>query len=406
MPPTRKVAFVSPIWTRQQHRLMGGALRYADAHPRIIVRGFAPAHDLGTVAREMETWGAEGSLGVLGYDDLDKFLGAFKRPLPLVNTELTDERPGVVALLGDFSAFVDVAVDHLRHLGLRSLAILVLEEGPKVRENLVQTFLHVAKPPNPAKASLVYPADRSHLWNPEMPIRPVPAPLAHWLRELPKPTGILCCSLGGGGYITRCCRELGLRVPEDIAVVAGDDTDLSLASEPTLTSVVLSLETVGSEAMRLLMEMIAGRPPASATVRLRCADLHVRESTGRRPPEICDIAGALECIQENACRGITVGDVIRQTQRVSRVTFHRRFQETVGKTPGQAIRERQLQEVCRLLKGTELPVGMVSDLCGFSSPKVLARAFRAVEKTTLRDYRQRHQRASRSVQAETQKRSA
>jgi LacI family transcriptional regulator len=190
---------------------------------------------------------------------------------------------------------------------------------------------------------------------------------------------------------------LGLRVPEDVAVVGSDETDLSLATEPTLTTVMLSLETVGSEATRLLMQMIAGKMPPSPIVRLRCADLHVRESTGRRRPEICDIAGALECIQEHACRGITVGEVIRQTQRVSRVTFHRRFHETQGKTPAQAIRDRQLQEVRRLLKSTELPVAMVSDLCGFSSPKVLSRLFRAVEGTTLRAYRSQY--ASKSTKS-------
>jgi LacI family transcriptional regulator len=278
---------------------------------------------------------------------------------------------------------------------MRSLAVLVLEEGPQVRENLVQTFLRVAKPRNPAKASLVFAADRTCLWNPEAPVKPVPRRLAQWLKELPKPAGILCCHLGGGGYIIRCCRALGWRVPEDVAVIGSDDTDLSLASDPTLTSVLLSLETVGFEAMRLLMDMIAGRSPRSPTVRLRCADLHVRESTGRRRPEICDISGALECIQEQACRGVTVEEVIHQTQRVSRVTFHRRFREIVGKTPAQAIRERQLQEVRRLLTGSELPVAMISDLCGFSSPKVLARLFRLAEGTTLREYRKRNQPAFR-----------
>jgi LacI family transcriptional regulator len=387
----RKVAFVSPVWTTWQHRLMAGALRYADAHPRIRIRGFAPAHDLKATAAELESWGAEGLFGALEYDDLNRVFGSLKRPLPLVNSALSAERPGMVTVIGDFSAFVEKAVSHLRQLGLRSLAVLVLEEGPQVRENLVKTFLRIARPRNPAKASLVYAADRRALWNPEALVKPVPKRLAQWLRDLPKPTGILCCHLGGGGYIIRCCRALGLRVPEDVAVIGSDDTDLCLASDPTLTSVLLSLETVGFEAMRLLMEMIAGRSPPSATVRLRCADLHVRESTGARRPEICDIAGALECIQEQACRGITVQEVIRQTQRVSRVTFHKRFHEIVGKTPAQALRERQLQEVRRLLTGTELPIAMISDLSGFSSPKVLARAFRAVEGSTLRAYRMRRQ---------------
>jgi LacI family transcriptional regulator len=171
--------------------------------------------------------------------------------------------------------------------------------------------------------------------------------------------------------------------------VGSDDTDLSLASEPPLTSVLLSLETVGFEALRLLAGMAAGKPAPASTVRLRCADLHVRESTGRRRPEICDIAAAVQCIQKNACRGIKVQEVIRETQRVSRVTFHRHFIESVGMTPAEAIRQRKLEEVRRMLVGTELPVSMIADLCGFRTPKELARAFRTAEKTTPRDYRKR-----------------
>src|SRR5213078_1144368 len=106
MSSIRKVAFVSPGWTTWQHRLMAGALRYADAHPRILIRGFAPAHDLVATARELETWGAEGLFGALEYDDVNRLFGSLKRSLPLVNSALSAERPGMVTVLGDFSAFV------------------------------------------------------------------------------------------------------------------------------------------------------------------------------------------------------------------------------------------------------------------------------------------------------------
>src|SRR3954470_5801520 len=100
----RKVAFVSPGWTTWQHRLMAGALRDADAHPRILFRAFAPAQDLEATARELENWRAEGVYGVLEYDDVNRLLGALQRRLPLVNSALDDQHPGVVQVIREFTA--------------------------------------------------------------------------------------------------------------------------------------------------------------------------------------------------------------------------------------------------------------------------------------------------------------
>jgi len=388
MKPRWKVAFVAPAWTAWQHRLMAGALRYADAHPGILLRGFAPVKTMAAASRELAQWGAQGVFGHMDHHDVTDLLRSLKKRLPIVNAALSKEQPGVVVIVGDFAAFVETAVAHLRQLGLRSIVLLVLEEGPTVQTDLVQTFLRIARPAQQTEATFVFsPPNRESVWTPEASVTPVPAKLAAWLHGLPKPVGVMCPQLGGGGYLIRCCRALGLAVPETVAVVGGDDMDLSLASEPTLSSVVPAVETMGFEAMRLLTAMMSGDSPAEQIVRLRTADLQVRDSTGQRRPEICDIAGALSCIHDNACRGITVKQVIRQTQRVSHVTFHRRFQEVVGKTPAEAIRERKLQEVRRLLTATELPVAMIADLCGFRTPKELARSFRAAENTTPRDYR-------------------
>jgi LacI family transcriptional regulator len=391
MTPLRKVALVSPVWTVWHQRLLSGALRYADAHPRFVLRTFAPFDDAAAAGRAVQAWGAQGILGPLERGDLEHLLAALERRLPLVNCSLTKEAPGVVNLVGDFSAFARLGVQHLHELGLRSLALLVLEDVPQVHERLLQPFRHAARALRLAPASLVVNADRALLWNSDAAVVPVPARLAEWLATLPKPVGILCPQYGGGGYLIRCCHALKLRVPEDVAVVGSDDTDLCLAAEPTLTSILLSTETVGFEALRVLADLMAGNAPRSSTIRISSAALHIRESTGRRRPEICDIAGALECIRSQACRGITVSEVIRRTQRVSRVTFHRRFQEVVGQSPAEAIRARKLEEARRLLASTELPLEMVSELCGFSSARVLARVFRAVEGVNPREYRRRRQ---------------
>ncbi|WP_416393847.1 MULTISPECIES: LacI family DNA-binding transcriptional regulator [unclassified Curtobacterium] len=72
-------------------------------------------------------------------------------------------------------------------------------------------------------------------------------------------------------------RELGLAVPDDVAVTGFDDWDvMALASRPPLTTVDLRLEELGRVAGRALLDLIEGGAPVSATV---TPSLVVREST-------------------------------------------------------------------------------------------------------------------------------
>jgi DNA-binding LacI/PurR family transcriptional regulator len=54
--------------------------------------------------------------------------------------------------------------------------------------------------------------------------------------------------------------RLGRRVPEDLAIVGGDGAP-DLVLDPPLTTVALPARQMGIEAMHLLQELIAGRPP-------------------------------------------------------------------------------------------------------------------------------------------------
>ncbi|OII21975.1 LacI family transcriptional regulator [Curtobacterium sp. MCBA15_016] len=72
-------------------------------------------------------------------------------------------------------------------------------------------------------------------------------------------------------------RELGLSVPDAIAVAGFDDWDvMALASRPPLTTVDLRLEELGRVAGRALLDLIDAGAAASATV---TPSLVVREST-------------------------------------------------------------------------------------------------------------------------------
>ncbi|WP_020612366.1 LacI family DNA-binding transcriptional regulator [Sediminispirochaeta bajacaliforniensis] len=53
-------------------------------------------------------------------------------------------------------------------------------------------------------------------------------------------------------------RETGLSIPEDISVVGRNNSDFSTALSPTLTTVELQMEKIGSEAAKLLHRLIKG----------------------------------------------------------------------------------------------------------------------------------------------------
>jgi LacI family transcriptional regulator len=389
----RKVALFSPVWKNWQYQFLSGALHYADHHPRILIRVFAPITEMAATVKAAEEWGADGALLVFEESDMEQFTRFQTRPLPMVNCWRIKERPGMVLVVGDIADFMKLAVEHLRRLGLRSLAFAVLEEGKELGGKLVDAFIDFAHPTNPGHAILQFPVDRTLLWNPEAAVTPIPAQLSGWLQSLPKPVGIITAQQGGGGYLIRCCQALGLRVPKDAAVIGSDETDLSLACTPSLTSIRPSVHTQGHEAMRVLADVMSGKPPLGRIVRLHCANLTVRESTGLQAPQICDIAGALQHIREFATQGLTVERLIRETQRVSSVTFYHHFLESSGKTPVAAIRDRKLEEVRRLLINTDLPLEMVAELSGFSSAGILSRIFRTQAGMTPRDYRKRRQKA-------------
>jgi DNA-binding LacI/PurR family transcriptional regulator len=57
----------------------------------------------------------------------------------------------------------------------------------------------------------------------------------------------------------RAIREAGLHVPDDIAVVGFDDLDVATHSEPSLTTIRHNVQTVGSTAAKLLIDLIEER---------------------------------------------------------------------------------------------------------------------------------------------------
>jgi LacI family transcriptional regulator len=389
----RKIAFLSPLSAAFVHRLLRGSLSYAETAPKMVIRsfrlerGFHLSAAADQALRRICEWQPDGFLTVLESAELAALLARFPAPQRVASMCAVGLRPGVAVVTGSFAAEAETAVRHFRQQGLRSLFLLSLESAAGMQNTLGDDFARIVRASGGGSVSHVEVVNPRLLDDPEAAVAPVPERLAAWLRGLPKPCGVFCPQLGGGGYVIRACQALDLRVPDDISIIGADDADISLASVPTLTSVTPVGEIIGFEAARTLDGMLAGKFPPGGIVRLDAMDLVVRESTGAQVAPICDIAGAIRHIERNFHTGLSVAALHRVTQQVSGKTFHTHFKLATGRTPGEAIRARQLQEARRLLSQTRLPVTLIAEKCGFASSSDFARRFRATTGVSPSEYR-------------------
>jgi len=394
MPLVRKIAFVSSISSAYTHRLVRGALSYAETRTGLVIRDFRVRRDLRTRAdrrdavSQLLAWKPDGILGLLQNNELGSLLDLVGRPCPVVSMSAVQGRPGVAVVVASFPAVVEMAVRHFRQQGLRSVAMLLLESEEQMQSTMAEVFNRIIRSADTARTTFIEVVDPGLLDDPELAVTPVPVRLAQWLRNLPKPSGIFCPQMGGGGYIIRVCQALGLRVPQDLAVIGMDDADQSLATDPTLTSIMPVGEKIGFEAVRILEQMMAGGPGDEEPLRSKAIDLHVRQSTGLQRTQVCDIAAALEYINRHACHGLSVAQLVAATQKVCGKTFHTHFKVATGVTPGEAIQRRQFEEARRLLLGTRLAVTVVARKCGFGGSSDFARRFRVREGMSPSAFRQ------------------
>ena len=93
-----------------------------------------------------------------------------------------------------------------------------------------------------------------------------------------KPDAIVC----GGDTIAigaiEAIYEMGLRVPDDVAITGFDDLDVAVESKPALTTIRHSVQRVGETAAQLLIDLVEGKVQAPHHIVLP-TDLVVRQSS-------------------------------------------------------------------------------------------------------------------------------
>jgi LacI family transcriptional regulator len=215
--------------------------------------------------------------------------------------------------------------------------------------------------------------------------------LTAWLRDLPKPAGVMASYDLRGLQLLQVCRRMGLAVPDEIAVLGVDNDEiLCNLSTPPLSSVAQDTYRLGYDAAKLLDQWMAGKRPAEG-LQIDPLGIVTRQSSDSFAVTDPQVSRAMQFIREHACDGINV-DQILEVVPLSRRMLEHRFKKLLGRTPHDEILNLQFERAKQLLTETSLPLAAVAERVGFRHAEYLSVAFKRRFGTPPGEYRNEHRR--------------
>lgn len=192
---------------------------------------------------------------------------------PAVLIGLPRDPEGLSCVDLDFDAAGQLAVRHLARLGHRQVALVgspraVLDRHTSYAESMIRGFTRGV-----AEAGIegvVEPCESSSVGA----VDAVDRVLAH----LPEATALVVHNEVALPWVLATLRDRGLRVPDDVSVVAVCPPDVALGQPQPLTSIDIPAHTIGKVAVEMAMARVERDEPAET--RLLTPQLIERASTG------------------------------------------------------------------------------------------------------------------------------
>jgi LacI family transcriptional regulator len=202
------------------------------------------------------------------------------------------------------------------------------------------------------------------------------AGIAAWIRRLPKPVGVMACYDIRGREVLDACRQLGVSVPDEVAVIGVDNDELLCdLADPPLSSVIPDTQRTGYEAARLLDLLMAGKSELPTAHLIKPLGIVTRDSTDVLATDDSDLSAAVRFIRAHATQGIKVEDVLRAVP-LSRRVLEARFQRLLGRTPHEEITRVQIERVKELLAETNLSLSAIAHRAGYRHVEYMSVAFK------------------------------
>ena len=349
------------------HRLQRGVERYARE------RGWQIAMDLTRNRVVPWGWDGDGILAWLGADDeLAKFVADAGKP----TVDFSFRRPHLefTRVLEDADGAARMVAEHLQTRGVRNFLFfsdadnwVYNERGDGFEREMKEAGHDVSW--LRWHESTSYRSDQQawrtkRLW------------LKERIRRVQKPVGIFAACDELAADVLDVCQEVGLSVPEEVAIVGAGDSLLAVnAMRTPITSVDTNLEMLGYRGAQELDRLMQGRPAPASPVRVPPAGVIVRKSSDLLAVGHPGIARSVRFLLDNFREPIRVRDLAGVASMSTRA-FHSAFVDCVGRRPGAEIQRARVEQARRLLRESGEKLSVIASACGYRNSNSLSVAFK------------------------------
>lgn len=368
--PLRQVALIMNVNKPYDRKIIGGIARYVHSIGQWSL--YVEEDPLSKIP-DLNQWKGDGIIADLDDERVVKAVGGASVPIVGVGGAAQREGDDMPYVTTNNEAVARLAAEHLLERGFRSFAYCGV---PRTAFNLwdeerEQVFARLV-----GEQGFECSVFRGRHTTPRH-WESLQQELMKWLGDLPRPVGLMACNDNRAHHVLEACRRVGLRVPEEVAILGVDNDELMCElAIPPLSSVIQGTDQMGYEAAALLDRMMQGKSiKANPRVVIDPVGIATRQSTDILAVSDPVVVESLRFIREHVGEPLQVSDVASH-MHLSRSTLDTRFRETLHRTVSSEIQRLRLSRAQDLLRSTRMPLKQIATVSGYSTVQYMTAVFR------------------------------
>jgi LacI family transcriptional regulator len=381
-----RVIFLTDLSEEYAKSLLKGIVRYSKEHPHWVLCkmpfSYRVEHEVEGVLEWAKAWKADGIIAQ--FYNTDRVSIFKENGIVAIAQDFKSRFTEIPNITGAYRLTGQMGADYFIRKGFKNFAFYGFKDIVWSSERCEGFLDELCKNKLEKNFYEYQNTDIKELWYYES------APLVAWLKMLPKPVAMMVCDDNQGQHIAQICKQCGIKIPEEIALLGVDnDEAVCTLSDPPLSSINQAVEKGGYEAANLMDRMTQHPDMPGRDVVVYPTHIVTRQSTDIFATNDKYISAVLKYIHQNTDKKLNIEQIICMAP-FSRRLLENRFKQEIGMPVYSYIINLRIEKFAHKLVETDAPIVEITNEMGFSDYKNIARLFKKVKGCTPSEYRRKN----------------